>query len=165
MGAVTHTKKTRMQVINAFRHLGTVGAACQAVGVSRDMHYIWLKRHPDYREAFEAAAGPVGDLILEEVVQRGMHGWEEPVFSGGKRALDFLLDEAGNVVVENGKPKAVPAVIRKKSDACLLALAAARVPGFNPRIDHRLTDQAGKDKDLKIIVEYEDRPPRSLPPA
>ena len=39
MGAVTHTKKTRMRVIDAFRHLGTVGAACQAVGVSRDISW------------------------------------------------------------------------------------------------------------------------------
>lgn len=148
MGAVTHTKKTRMRVIEAFRRHGTVGAACQAVGVDRSLHYVWMKRHPDYRVAFEEAAEPVADLILEEVHTRGILGWDEPVFAGGKRALDFAIGPDGGVILENGKPKAIPATIRKKSDACLLALAGARVPGFGQKLNHRLVDATGKDRQL-----------------
>lgn len=37
--------------------------------------------------------------------------------------------------------------------------------GFEERTAHRVVDATGADRDVKIIVEYEDRPPRSLPAA
>lgn len=37
--------------------------------------------------------------------------------------------------------------------------------GFEERTAHRVVDATGADRDVKIIVEYADRPPRSLPVA
>lgn len=152
MSGPRHSAKTRARVIEAFRATGLVSSACEAVGVPRKAHYDWLKEYPDYRAAYEEAREPVVDLILDEVVRRGIEGWDEPVFSAGKRAIDIGYDA-------DGKAKPIPAVIRRKSDACLLALAAARVPGFNLRQENRrLVDEQGKDRDVNVTVEYVNKP-------
>jgi hypothetical protein len=49
-----------------------------------------------------------------------MDGVEKPIFHNGKRALDFLLDEDGQPVMRDGKPVAVPAVVREYSDRLLM---------------------------------------------
>jgi hypothetical protein len=145
MGAPAHTRKTRALAIEKFRHCGMVSAAFESLGLDRGLHYDWLKKFPDYREAFEQARGPVSDLILDEVVSRAIVGWDEPVYSGGKRAVDFVPGPNG--------PVEVPAVIRKKSDACLLALASARVDGFNVRrTELREVDREGNDKKLDFAT-------------
>ena len=136
--AVKHSKKTKRRLIEAYKLAGSVKGAAAIVGIHRDLHYDWMAADPEYRKAFEEASEPVGDTILAEVVSRSITGWLEPVFSGGKRALDFMVDEKGNLVLdEKGKPKAIPASVLKKSDACLLALAAARVPGFSQKATQR----------------------------
>ena len=154
---VVHTKKTRALFIEQYKRLGTIGAAAKAVGVDRGVHYDWKAKYPDYAEAFEKASGPVGDLYLDECVNRAIHGWIEPVFSNGKRALDYELDDKGKLVIDvsTGKPKAVPASILKKSDACLLALCAARVPGFSQKAAARGEAESGS---VELIVEDRRRP-------
>lgn len=160
---VVHTKKTRALFIEQYKRLGTIGAAAKAVGVDRGVHYDWKAKYPDYAEAFEKASGPVGDLYLDECVNRAIHGWVEPVFSNGKRALDFVMGEDGKLVMEGGKPKAVPASILKKSDACLLALCAARVPGFSQKaagvsIRAGAAKEDEDDRDIEITVIHKNKP-------
>ncbi len=165
--AVRYSKKTRDKLIEAYKEFGSVAGAARFIGISRFLHYDWMKRHPEYKEAFDIATEPVADLIMEELINRGMKGWIEPVFSSGKRALDFEIDERGNIVIDpkTGKPKAVPASIRKKDTACLLALASFRIPGFSQKVngnrDGRSGTGAGKDdedRDIEVTVVYKDKP-------
>jgi len=151
MGSVNHTAKTRARVIAEFRKCGRVDLACKAAGVDRTCHYRWLKKYVDYRQAFEEAAAEVADMIEGEIFRRAITGVEEPVFNHGKRAMDFATDEHGNLKRgEDGKFVAVPATIRRYSDQCLLAMAAARVPGYNFRLDHRAVDDKSKDRTLTL---------------
>lgn len=161
---MAYTKKVRTAFLAAYRRLGTIEGAAKAVGVSREVHYDWKRKDAAYREAFEAASDPVADLYVDEVVNRAIHGWIEPVFSNGKRAVDFEVDEKGDLVKgPDGKFKSRPASVLKKSDACLLALCAARVPGFS----QKATGGGGRtgsakdedDRDIEVTVVYKDKPP------
>lgn len=157
---MAYSKKVRTAFLAAYRRLGTIEGAAKDVGVSREVHYDWKRRHADYLEAFEAAAEPVADLYVDEVVNRAIHGWIEPVFSNGKRALDYEMGPDGKLVMENGKPKAVPASILRKSDACLLALCAARVPGFSQKSGSggRTGTGIAEDDNVEVTVIYKEKP-------
>lgn len=177
MGQVTHTKKTRMLVMAAFRETARVNTACDRVGVDKSSFYRWLKTYPEYRAEFEAASEEVAGIIEDEIKRRALEGVLEPVFHAGKRAMDFARDEKGElirqqckackgsgIVAGNGPDKcgscsgtgksdqfvAIPAAKRVYSDACILALAAARVPGFGQKLNHRLVDDKGKDRAVGI---------------
>lgn len=153
------SSRVRSRVLTEYRRCGQIGLACQLAGVARQTHYVWLVQHADYKQGFEDAELEVVDLIKDEVVSRGITGWLEPVFSSGKRALDFVLDEKGDVVIDptTKKPKAVPATILKKSDACLLALASAKVPGFSQKASAKVKIGDQDERDIEVTVEYTDK--------
>ncbi len=161
---MAYSKRVRSSFIAAFRRIGTVEGAAKATGVSKDAHFDWMKRWPDYREAFEEASIPVHQMYMDEVTNRAIHGWIEPVFSNGKRALDFEMGPDGKLVMgPDGKPKAVPASVLKKSDACLLALCAARLPGFSQKsssisIGARAGKEEDDDRDIEITVIHKSKP-------
>lgn len=140
MGAVRHSRHTRARVIEEFRKCGRVDLACDRAGVSRASHYEWLQKHEDYRAMFEAAREPVADMLEAEAVRRAYEGTLKPVFSQGKRALDFVLDEHGQPKLDkNGKPIAVPASIREYSNDVLMFLLEGRrseVFGRKVRLAH-----------------------------
>ncbi len=176
MGSLNHTKATRRRVLAELRDCGRVDIACRRVGVDRSSHYAWLKKHADYRQEYEDSLPEISGRIEDVITGRGLDGWDEPVFHGGKRAMDFARDAEGNLILQEckvcagtgrvgqsaepcgvcfgtGKGKnyvSVPAVVRKFSDACALALAAARVPGFNQRVAHRIVDKNDDDRNIGI---------------
>jgi hypothetical protein len=151
MPGLRHTAKTRAAVIANFRFCGRVDLACKQAGVERTAHYEWLKKHADYAAEFEAARPQVADMIESELHRRAIEGWDEPVYNGGKRAVDFVLGPDGQPQRDAaGKVMAFPASIRKYSDACLLAMAEARVPGYKRRLDHRFVGEDGKDRALDL---------------
>lgn len=151
MGAVRKSKRIRAALLEAFRDLGTIQGAAKAVGVDRRTHYRWMQKDPEYRRDFDDCADETAGLLMDELVSRAIHGWDEPVFHAGKRAMDFARDANGELVKgPDNKFIAVPATIKRKSDACLLALASARLPGFNPRLDHRFVDKAGRDRRMDV---------------
>jgi hypothetical protein len=73
------------------------------------------------------------------------------------------LDTSQDIV----SAKAVSKLIGKIDDGDLGAICfwLKCKAGFEERTAHRVVDQDGADRDIKIIVEYEDRPPRSQPAA
>jgi hypothetical protein len=148
------TAKRRAAVVENFRKCGRVDLACDQAGVERSSHYHWLKKHPDYAAAFEAARPQVAGMIEAELHRRAIEGVLEPVYNGGKRAVDFVLGADGQPQRDAaGKVMEFPASIRKYSDACLLAMAEARVEGYNKRrYDHRFVDETGKDRTLDLAA-------------
>jgi hypothetical protein len=72
--------------------------------------------------------------------------------------VDFAQDEKGQLIRgKDGKFVAVPATKVVYSDPCLLALASARVPGFNKKVDHRLVGQNNEDRKIQLEVVYADK--------
>jgi hypothetical protein len=156
MPGVKRSRKVKRAVLDNYRRTGRIDQATAAAGVDRTTHYVWLKHDEQYRQEFEDCAPEVAGLIEDALFRRAFEGVEEPVFAGGKRALDFARDEKGELVIDpaTGKAKSVPASIRRLSDACALAIAAARIPAYAKK--HRLVDGEGQDRDIEVTVVYDD---------
>lgn len=127
MSGTRHSRHTRTRVIENFRKFGRVDLATKAAGVDRSRHYEWLKQHADYKAAFESAREEVVDMLEDEAFRRAYEGTIEPVFHAGKRALDFAVDEKGEMKLgKDGKPIAAPAFIRRYSDSIITFLLKGR---------------------------------------
>ena len=63
---------------------GHVSKAARAARVDRSTPYNWLAADPAYKEAFERAREQAADVLEAEVIRRGAHGIDEPVFYQGK---------------------------------------------------------------------------------
>jgi hypothetical protein len=63
---------------------GHVSKAARAARVDRSTPYNWLAADPAYKEAFERAREQAADVLEAEVIRRGAHGFDEPVFYQGK---------------------------------------------------------------------------------
>ncbi len=131
---------------------GNILRAALAAGISRDMHYVWLREDPTYRERFEVAWEQGIDTLEAEAIRRALEGVVEPVFHGGKRALDFVVDENGVIKRDRaGKPIAVPATVVRRSDTLLMfALNGNRSGKYRQRTDARFVDEKGKDRKLDL---------------
>lgn len=122
----------RRAFLSAVAHTCNICRAAKAAGIDRDNHYLWM-REPKYAAAFRVAWQRGLDFLEAEAIDRATVGVREPVFSGGKRTVDFAVDADGNMIFEkdaagnyvldgNGKkkPVPVPAFIMKKSDTLLM---------------------------------------------
>lgn len=135
MGAVRHTRHTRGRLLANFADTGRIDLACQAVGVSRDTHYDWLKKDEQYAKAFEVARLRAVDLLEAEAWRRAKDGVEEPLLHAGKRVVEKVVELVRD---ENGKPKLGedghpqtreverPIVIVRYSDQVLMFLLKGR---------------------------------------
>ncbi len=152
---VRHPKKRASQakfVAALVQTGGNIVRAAQAAGISRDLHYSWLQTDPSYKERFVVAWDSAIDTLESEAVRRAYEGVAEPVFRGGKRALDVLVDENGEVKRNSaGKPIAAPASIRRYSDTLLMFLLNGnRSDKYRQRTDARFVDDKGKDRKLDL---------------
>src|ERR1700690_912102 len=102
---------------------GNILRAAQVVGMSRDLHYEWLAGDEKYPARFAAAWDRAVDALEAEAARRAFEGVVEPVFHAGRRALDLLVDENGQIKRKpDGTPEATPAGVRKYSDTLLIFL-------------------------------------------
>lgn len=76
-------RKTRM-LKNIVDTGGRITKAAEFTGVSKGMHYYWLKHDPEYAAAYEIAKEQAADVLEAEVVRRAVEGVEEPVYYQGK---------------------------------------------------------------------------------
>lgn len=117
------TTQQRMKaMIKAYAETGNLVHAARKAGISREVHYQWLKKAPRYAEVFKETKRSAVDYLKSVAVERAAVGWLEPVhyqgsvcghvrrFDGG--LLQFLLrgmcpEEFGNrteVSGPQGKP-------------------------------------------------------------
>lgn len=94
--------------------------ACIAANVSRTTYHRWMEHDAEFAMVLEQAKYAGDDLIRAEIHRRGLIGYDEPVFYQGEQV----------------------ATVRKYSDACLLKLAASRMPEFRDKQSSDQTDQA-----------------------
>ena len=74
----------KRKFLRAFATIGMVGKAAEAAGIDRDYHYYWLKSDESYRIAFEQARQMADDKAEDEVVRRGIEGFDHPIIYEGK---------------------------------------------------------------------------------
>lgn len=66
------------------RDTGNVRRSCEAAGVARSWAYDLRAKDPQFAAEWKAAALDAADLIEETLLDRGLSGWEEPVYQGGQ---------------------------------------------------------------------------------
>lgn len=100
------SSKQKNRFLNTYIAEGTIGAAAEACGITRQTHYNWLKEDPEYKKGFAQAKEMAGDLIEEEARRRAVEGDECGIYYKGKRVGSY----------------------RKKSDALLILLLKGAKP-------------------------------------
>ncbi len=119
--------KEKRAFLMAFAAYGRVFTAADAVGVSRSIHYVWLK-DPEYADAFKLAEDIAGDVLEAEAVRRAVEGIEEPVVYQGAMIGHWRLPDGsrlpGNSQEEPPAKGAdfVPLTVNKRSDNLLRLL-------------------------------------------
>jgi hypothetical protein len=161
LGKVRQPK--RRAFLAALARTCNICRAAKAAGIDRDNHYLWM-REPDYAAAFRVAWERGVDFLEAEAAERATVGVREPVFAGGKRTVDFAVDEDGHMIFEkdpagnfvfdsNGKKKpiAVPAFIWRKSDTLLMFL----LNGARPTVyrNRASIEHTGKDGEPLVAIQ------------
>lgn len=129
MGAVRHTQRTRARLLANFADTGRIDLAAAAAGVSRDMHYEWLKKFPDYAKAFNVARERASDMLEAEAWRRAKVGIDKPLVHAGRRVVESFdvpkLDAAGQPTGETERVDR-PILMREYSDQLLMFLLKGR---------------------------------------
>jgi hypothetical protein len=149
-------------VLAAFRTLANVSRACAAAKVSRRQHYTWLQEDPAYAAAFDRAKPEAAQRLVDEAVERGFHGYDQPLVFQGNFTYPPLRDKRG-AILRDKKGEALlsdrPLCIRRKSDSVLMFLLRAWLPKiYRERVDHEVSGslnivhrlQAGRDRLAKL---------------
>lgn len=127
----TWNRKKQASFLAAYRTQGTIRAAAELSGVSRNRHAVWLREDPTYAARFQVAEDDAKDSIDEEIRRRAITGVDKPVFQGGKQV----------------------GTIRERSDVLLIFLAKGANPEkYRERTENRQTG----DVVLRVEVSEQD---------
>jgi hypothetical protein len=84
----TNTDTKKKQMIEALKKtLGNVSAACGQVGISRNTHYDYIKRFPEYKEEVESISEMAIDFVEGKLF--------ESINNGSDTAIIFYLKTKG----------------------------------------------------------------------
>lgn len=86
-GSKSHLKQPW---IEAFRKIGVIGQACEAVNVSRQQVYDWRKEDPKFKKQFEESNIHITELIERSALNRAIVGTKKSVYQGGKKVGDVV---------------------------------------------------------------------------
>jgi hypothetical protein len=84
------TTAQRLKRLEFAAHYATTGnltLSAQAVGISRQSHYLWLESDPEYATAFAEADAKACDLLEAEARRRAIEGLPKYKFHEGKPVL------------------------------------------------------------------------------
>lgn len=111
---------------------GNVSKAAQAVKIARHTAYEHKKNDPDFSQAWDNVLAAVYDQMEQELYNRAVKGWDEPVFYKG----DMI------------------AKIRKKSDRLLeFALKGNRAEKFRERLDLNAHHTGSLDVNIQATID------------
>lgn len=84
-----------------------VGMSAEHAGIQRKQHYYWLTHDPSYRPRFEASDKIAIDALEQSLLQRAMHGVEEPVWHQGQQCGSVLKysDRLGEFLLKGRRPE------------------------------------------------------------
>lgn len=110
---------------------GCVTDACRAVGISTTSAYRAKARMPAFAAAWDKSLARMSPVLEFAAYQRGVEGWDEPVFQGGKlvghrkrysdNLLRLLIHRADPIAIGAQPAPGSPAAIAAAKEAALLA--------------------------------------------
>jgi len=77
------TRQRQKAFLKAYAECCTIAGAAQLCGLSRDEHYHWLKKSPQYFTIFKDIQARVSELVESVAIHRAVYGWMEPVYYQG----------------------------------------------------------------------------------
>jgi len=86
--------------LEAFRTCGTVSHACEAAGISRDSHYKWLAKDPQYAADFADAQKDAIESLEAEARRRAVQGVRRLKFHS-KTGEPYIDPETGEPYYEH----------------------------------------------------------------
>jgi hypothetical protein len=87
--------------------MGSIRAAAEAAAITPTQHYKWIENDPAYWEAFSDAQMKVADALQDQVTDRAMGGWLEPVFYRGRQCgtIQHHSDRLLMLLLKAGMPE------------------------------------------------------------
>jgi len=64
-----------------YRETGYVTEACRQSGIKRRHLYRLLEQNAEFRRRKEEADHEINSIIEDELLRRGVEGWDEPVYN------------------------------------------------------------------------------------
>jgi hypothetical protein len=126
---------------DAIGRLGTIAAAAQAIGITRQTHYVWLE-DPAYKESFRSSRAQFGDRLRHEAIRRAVSGIKTPMMYQGEQVQQPLFDAAGQERVDaNGEPLFERLWFTEYSDNLLSMLLRAHCEEFRDKVE--ITGEGG----------------------
>ena len=108
--------KVQNQFLNYYIQYGIIKTAFEKLEMNRTNLYLW-KKDDCFRIAFEKAERMAGDVVMDEIVRRGVHGFDETTIKRTNKGI-------------------VTTVTHKFSDQCLQLLARRHFPDmFKERVE------------------------------
>lgn len=142
------TAASRAAFIAALAESGEVRNAAQCVGLSPQSAYRQRSRDPDFAQAWDTALLHARTVVVEELVSRAMHGWEEDVWFRGEKvgtrirhdqrlllALLARLDDAAKSITDERQVRRAAPHFGAIVDA--LAADEPVSPWFKPTLQER----------------------------
>ena len=68
----------------AYVVVGRIGEASEVAGLSRRNHLFWMAQDAEYRRVFHQSRDRIADHVEGSLVERLIHGWDEPIYQGGE---------------------------------------------------------------------------------
>ncbi len=117
-GCTRNKLNNQSRFLFAFSKLGLVGRACVEAGITRTTFNDWMKEDEAFVRRFSEAEELVSEMLIAEMMRRGVEGWNEPVYYQGQQC----------------------GVVRKYSDPMLTLALKSRMPEkFRERYETRIT--------------------------
>jgi len=112
-----------------------VGQSCEHVGLTRQTLYVWREEDPQFYADWKKALAHGAEVLEDEAIRRGHHGYDVQVYHGGK----------------------VAGVERKFSDTLLIFMLKGAMPDkYSDRLKQDITgkmqisDMADEDLNQRI---------------
>jgi hypothetical protein len=110
-----------------------IGEACKRIGISRDQLGRYRKENPEFNERMQAIWDSVVDTLENSMMNRAIHGYQEPVFYQGEECGTRTVHHpaTGIFMLKNNRPERYgeqadkgKMTVQEKAAAALDALAS-----------------------------------------
>lgn len=138
--------------LTAYALSANLSRAARDAGITRDLHYQWMREDPFYPELFEQCKREAAQSLEDEAVRRGKEGIERPVIYQGKmcfQEVEHVDPETGEVTIRN-----VPLIEREYSDALLKMVLTKFDPSYRDKSAVELTGANGGPIDNALTVKF-----------
>ena len=147
--------------LEAFRKIGVIGQACEAVKVSREQIRDWRKEDPDFKKKFEEGNIHITEMLERSALNRAIAGTPRPIYQGGKKVGEerVLSDTLAIFLLKARDPKKYRNWYNKQIDVRFIQAIVdefskvihKNVPAICPHCNNNLSLKPAIVRDLQAL--------------